>query len=73
MTHATDVVWASAMADGVRESVLAEAATVEEETGRDAGDGERDVANRIATLSVTVRINSPVCGRRFEARVEFGF
>lgn len=73
MTYATDVSWATAMADSVRESVLAEAAAVEEEPGRNDGDEERDVASGIATLSVTVRSNSPVCGRRFEALVGFGF
>ena len=72
MTHATDVSWAAAMADSVRESVLAEAAEVEE-SAHDGGDGETEVASGIATLSVTVRTNSPVCGRRFEARVAFGF
>lgn len=73
VAHATDVSWAAAMADSVRESVLAEAAAVEEESGHSGGDGERDVASGIATLSVTVRSNSPVYGRRFEARVGFGF
>lgn len=42
------------MAGGVRESVLAEAATVEEETAGDAE--EEDVACAIATLSVMVRV-----------------
>lgn len=41
------------MAAGVRESILAEAATVEEEK---AGGGEEDVASAIATLSVMVRV-----------------
>ena len=52
VTYATDVSWAAAMAGNVRESILAEAAAVEEGNG---GDGERDVANGMATLSVTVR------------------
>lgn len=47
--------WAAAMADGVRESVLAEAAALEEEPGHSGGKGEVDVASGIATLSVTVR------------------
>lgn len=41
------------MADGVRESIVTEAARVEEENG---ADGEEDVAGAIATLSVTVRV-----------------
>lgn len=53
-THATDVAWAAEMADGVRESLLAEAATVEE--GKATGDGDEDVASAIATLSVKVRV-----------------
>eukprot|EP00752_Nemacystus_decipiens_P011025 g9797.t1 len=44
-THVTDAAWASGMADGVRESILAEAVTVEE-------DVVEDVAGSIATLSV---------------------
>lgn len=54
VTNATDIAWAASVADGVRESVLAEAAAVEEESGRNGGGGEQDVANGMATLSVTV-------------------
>lgn len=70
MTHATDVAWAKAMADGVRESVLAEAAALEEEPGRISGDGEADVASGIATLSVTVR--TTVLSAVTVARLGFG-
>eukprot|EP00903_Cladosiphon_okamuranus_P009771 g9290.t1 len=47
-THVTDAVWAAGMADGVRESILAEAVTVEE-------DGVERVAGSIASLSVEER------------------
>lgn len=48
-TNVTDAAWAAGMANGVRESILAEARTVEE-------GGEEDVASAIATLSVKVGV-----------------
>lgn len=52
-TYVTDAEWATVVANGVRESIVSEAAKVEEENG---ADGEQDVAGAIATLSVTVRL-----------------
>ena len=48
-TNVTDAAWATGMANGVRESILSEAAVVEE-------GGEEDVASAMATLSVKVRV-----------------
>lgn len=56
VTNATDIAWATRMADGVRESILAEAARVEE-GGADKDEG---VTNGMATLSVMVRCESGV-------------
>ncbi|CAM9110826.1 unnamed protein product [Ectocarpus sp. 4 AP-2014] len=47
--HVTDSAWAAGMADEVRESILAEAATVEQVN---YGDGEQGVASAISALSV---------------------
>lgn len=49
ITNVTDAKWAVDVADGVRESIAAEAAAVEEGSGQSI-DGEREVANGIATL-----------------------
>lgn len=54
MTNATDVMWAAEMANGIRESILAEAMAVEEDSGHDVRNGQHDVANGIAALSVAV-------------------
>lgn len=54
VTNATDVAWAVNVADDVRQSIMSEAAAVEEEYGQPNGTREQEVEKRIATLSVKV-------------------